>query len=303
MDKILKAIKCSECNKILETPVLLPCHHSICQKHVIETKKIESDLLCSKCDVDHEIPSNGFPLNEALCDIIEAQISSIDFGSVHKEATESCAKLSRFIKDMTNLLNNPGAYSYEEICQLKNLVNLKSEQLKLKIDEETEKMINNLNEYQNLCNILLTNDLNLMLKRKYLFTKELCSSNLTAWNNELNSLKFDESKWKKITFECNKSIEVLDETLKKFKDELLLGEFKKYSNQVVFFQQISIDGLFEGLFESRVFNCTKHISSNSKIGFNSFGESSSQLASKRFNSEAFDYFVYSSTPKKPRNAF
>lgn len=29
MNKIQKAIICSECNKILETPLLLPCHHSI----------------------------------------------------------------------------------------------------------------------------------------------------------------------------------------------------------------------------------------------------------------------------------
>ena len=137
-----------------------------------------------------------------------------------------------------------------------------------------------------------------MWKRKYLFTKELCSTNLSSWNNELNEMKFDESKWKKITKECNKSIEVLGETLKKFKNELLLGKFKKYSNQVGFFQQISIDDLFE----SRVFNYTKHISANSKIGFNSFGESSPQ--SKRYKLSVLDSTHYStSTPKKPRNVF
>ena len=170
MDKVLKAIKCPECKQLLETPVLLPCHHSICEKHVNEKKSGEK-LICSKCGIDHEIPTNRFPLNEALCDIIEAQISSIDFGCFHKEATESCAKLRQNIKDMENLLNNPGDYTYDEIGQLKNLVHLKSEQLKLKIDEEAEKLLDNLNEYQSLCNNLLTNDLNLMWKRKYLFTK------------------------------------------------------------------------------------------------------------------------------------
>jgi hypothetical protein len=77
-------------------------------------------LKCTEWGVDHEIPPNGFPVMQALCEIIEAQIGSLDFGMVHKEATESCHLLSQHIQDMERLLSDPSAYTYDEIGRLKN---------------------------------------------------------------------------------------------------------------------------------------------------------------------------------------
>ena len=281
MENIKKAIKCYECNKVFETPVFLPCSHSICKKHINE-KKSGGKLICSKCGFDHEIPSNGFPVNDALCEIIEAQISSIDFGSVHKEATESCAKLSQNLKDMENLLNNPAAYTYEEISQLKNRVHLKSEQLKLTIDEETQKLLNKLDDYQNRCENSLAE--NLTWKIKYESIKEIYSSILSYWKDDLNSLKFDESKWRKITEACNQSIKELDKRLKNFKNDLLLDEFKRFSHYVAFFEHIYIDHLFN---------------SNDKASFYSFEHSYSQVDSNDLTRGPYDPNCYS-TPKTPR---
>lgn len=281
MESIQKAIKCSACNKVLETPVFLPCSHSICKKHVIEKNRGDK-LRCAKCGFDHEIPANGFPVIEALCEIIEAKIGTIDLGSTYKEATESCAKFNGYVEEMENLVNNPTSYTYDEISQLKSRVHLKSEQLKLKIDKETEKLLNKLKEYQTRCDDSLTTDSYLNGKRKRYneLNKETYSASLASWKSELNELKFDERKWKKITKECKKSIEVLEEGIKAFKKDLLLGYFTDYSKDVNFFEQISIDDLFIHN-EPVASKLANNVSSKIQIGFNSYGQlSSPQMPTK-----------------------
>lgn len=266
METILKAIQCSECNNVLESPVFLPCSHSICKKHTTE-KKSRENLRCAKCGLDHEIPSNGFPLNEALYQIIDAQIGSIDFGCVHKEATESCGKLNRYIQDLENLLNNPSAYIHDEISQLKNQVNLKSEQLKLKIDEETEKLLVKLNDYQTRCENSINIELYLSKKAIYESRKKISSTCLSVWKSELNELKFDESKWKKIAEICNKSIEEFEKRIKAFKKDLLLDDFTNYSKDVDFFQQVSIDALFIRIGPSNTSNQANNVIPNNLNSF------------------------------------
>ena len=54
MDKVKKAIKCVNCLEVLKSPVLLPCSHSICDKHVTDSDK--ETIKCGLCKVDHLIP-------------------------------------------------------------------------------------------------------------------------------------------------------------------------------------------------------------------------------------------------------
>ena len=243
MDRILKAIKCIECENILETPIILPCNHSLCRKH-LSKKNIGDKLRCAKCGINHEIPTNGFPINEALFEIIEAQISLIDFGSDHKEAVESLNRLTQAKQDVENLLNNPFSYACEEINQLKKQVRFKSEQLKLKIDEEAQKLLTKLNDCQSRCENSLTTDSYLTWKREFESNMEIFSSRISRCKSKLNELKCDKIKWKKITEECNKAIEELEEGKKAIRNDMMFKDFKKYSKYVDFFQQISIDDLF-----------------------------------------------------------
>lgn len=243
MDRIKKAIRCIECENVLNTPIILPCNHSICKKH-LNKRNIGKKLICAKCGIDHEIPANGFPLNEALCEIIDAQISSIDFGSIHKEAAESLDRLTREKKCVENLLSDPYSYVDYEIGQLKNQVHLKREQLKLKIDEEADKLLGKLDDYQTRCENLFGTEYYLIWKNELESNIYKFSFSLSCCKSKLNELKFDESKWRKITEESNKAIEAIVEGRKTMKNDMLLGKFKKYSNYVGLFEQISIDDLF-----------------------------------------------------------
>ena len=137
----------------------------------------------------------------------------------------------------------------------------------------------------------------LISKRKtsYESNKDLYSSSLSFWMNELNELKFDEKKWRQITKTCNKSIEELDQEIKNFKKYLLLGEFKKVSKHVDFFEQICIDDLF--IHDES--NLTYNVSSNDKTGFFSFGHFDNQTEPNDFMPAPYNPNCYS-TPKTKR---
>ena len=244
MDKIKKAIKCSTCLQILQTPVILPCSHSICKKHVNE-KKSGDNVRCAKCGLDHEIPPNGYLLNEALCEIIEAQIGSIDFGSVHKDAVESVDSLNRMIEDANQLIKDPSQYISEEIRRLKNEVQLKNEELKLTIDKETESLLNKLNQYQEKCNICLKTELYSSEKRKLESKKDSYTANSATWTIELNEVRFDENKWMQIASVCDQAITQFESSIYLFKEDILLNEYNKYNSEVSFFKQINIETLFD----------------------------------------------------------
>ena len=244
MDKIKQAIKCSTCLQILQTPVFLPCSHSICKKHIDETNSRDK-FRCAKCGLDHEIPANGFSLNEALCEIIEAQIGSIDLGSVHKDAVESVVNLNRMIEDVDHLINDPSQYIYEEISRLKNEVHMKNEELKLIIDEETDALLNKLNQYQEQSKSWLKSELYSSEKMKLESKKDSYSANSATCKIKLNEVRFDENKWKKISSVCNEAIKQLENSIQSFKEDILMKEFKKYKIEVNSFKRINIEELFD----------------------------------------------------------
>ena len=142
MNKILNAIKCAICNQIIESPVILSCNDPICKKHV--SNQSNHLIRCEKCGDKHRIPSNGFQPLPFLEEIIKSEIGQLDFGSVHKEAKKSCESVKDSLNELEALLNDPYFFTYERISELKNSVQLKGEELKLKIDQEMKKLLDRL---------------------------------------------------------------------------------------------------------------------------------------------------------------
>jgi hypothetical protein len=145
MNKLSNAIKCVNCRQALNSPVLLPCGCSLCKKHTIDVK---GPITCYSCEIDHPVPPNGgFPHNKALDDIIDAQICNLDFGKEHQEAKHSCENLDELLSKIEELINDPSNFTYEAIGCLKSVVQLKGEEMKMKIDEKMTNFISKLDEY------------------------------------------------------------------------------------------------------------------------------------------------------------
>ena len=146
MDRILNTLKCPNCNEVLESPVILPCNHTICEKHV--SNQTNECIKCEKCGAEHRIPVNGFQPNLALQEQIDIGIAHLDFGSVHNKAKKSCESFGEFLNKIEAILKDPFVIAHERINELKNSVQLKGEELKLKIDQEMKKLIDRLDEYE-----------------------------------------------------------------------------------------------------------------------------------------------------------
>lgn len=59
---------CSNCKNELESPVLLPCGDSVCQKHTID---LQEPFICQ-----NTIPVGGFTLNKKLSGMIRLKFRS-----------------------------------------------------------------------------------------------------------------------------------------------------------------------------------------------------------------------------------
>lgn len=146
MDSILKIIKCFNCESTLSSPVLLPCGHSVCKKHAIEN--IERTIRCGKCGQDHSIPTNSFPQNEALSMLIENEIGKLDFGETYNKAKRCCSELGDFHENIDALLKDPNMFTYEQVNDLRNKIEVKSEEMKLRIDKEVDRLMEKLSKFE-----------------------------------------------------------------------------------------------------------------------------------------------------------
>ena len=184
MDRIRNAIKCAICREILESPVILPCSDTICKKHV--TNQTNNLIRCEKCGIEHSIPTNGFPTLPFLEEIIKSEIGQLDFGSVHKEAKKSCESFEKALKEFEVLLKDPHFYTHERISELKNIVQLKGEELKLRIDEEMTKLIGKLGEYERQSKEYLSSNEFKVESTKFHSELKRAQSNLDSWIESLN---------------------------------------------------------------------------------------------------------------------
>lgn len=231
MFKITNAIKCVNCRELLETPVILPCSHSVCKKH---TTIEAASICCLKCGEEHVQPTNGngFLLNEALAEIIEAQLGSLEFGTEHyNHAKQSCQDLDDLLTKIERLLHDPFNFTYEAIEFFKNVVQLKGEEAKLRIDEEMTRLIDSLNKYKSECKDNLETREYLREMGRFESEIEASRQNLEMWLCKLD--EFNEEGWKKIKRESEKAIRMFETNLAQFKIDLLLQKrFWEYRAEI-----------------------------------------------------------------------
>ena len=151
MDQVLNSLKCANCRNILLEPVVLPCGDTICKSHIIEVQADEH-IICSQCGSRHSIKEGGeFVVIKALANMIQAQLSSLNFGPHHNESVKSCETLREQLNKVDLILNELDFFIHESIDEMKKKVELKSEQLKLRIDEISQTLLDDLNTYEKEC--------------------------------------------------------------------------------------------------------------------------------------------------------
>lgn len=247
MNKILNAIKCVNCQSVLSSPVFLPCTHSVCQKHEIHSNDGFVSVYCFECGIEHRKSSNGvgFPANSALATIIEAQIESLEFGKGYKEAKESCEKLRALVKHAEELLNDPENFTFEKLDEMKNAVQLRGEEIKLRIDSEMLKLIEKMNEHRTSCKDYLRSDEYGVVSSEFVEITKLIRDEINQSELVLNELKTNEVERGKVRRGNERKFGKFEETINAFKERLLLEDFKKKKLEVNHFMAINIDDVLQ----------------------------------------------------------
>jgi hypothetical protein len=230
MDKLSNSIKCGNCKNVLESPVLLPCGDSICKKHTIN---FQEPILCYTCGIEHPIPAKtGFLPNKALAGIIDAKINDLDFGNDHKEAQLSCEQFDDILTKIDNFLNDPFNFTYEAIDFLKNVVQLKGEEMIFNINETMDRFISKLDEYKENCKKDFAKKDYVLKSEKFRVEKEKARKDLDVWLATLNEIKFNEQEWKRIKCESDKAIENYEKKLINFKSDLFPRRFEQFREEI-----------------------------------------------------------------------
>lgn len=222
MDVIQSALKCVNCRELLSQPITLPCGHTICLRHTsAETPRDskKTTIMCLKCKTSH--PNRGFVVSEIISDMIRVQLSSLDFGGIHRESSQACDDVRRQLDTRDAILANFDWFVHQSVSDLKNKVLLKSELLKLRIDEIAEHLLNDLDKHESAINQQyksgggeLGNQVD-ELKRETDFAR----NRFWQWTSDLNALKVDEAKWTRIRDECLTVSADLRDNLKLFEQQ------------------------------------------------------------------------------------
>lgn len=246
MDVLKNALKCCECRQTLSQPVTLPCGHTICKRHMEEGGE---QVICSECGTNYA--NYEFVVNKALDDLVRANlIDNIDLGPVHKQCSEACGHMRDQLDKNLFMLEDVDFFIHETIDELKNKMSIKSERIKLRVEEITQEMLQDLDDVES----------EFKQKREEkseifrVFLSDFQSKTMEAedcwmkWTNILNQLKVDETKWKQIDAECNDMIGEMRANLENARQILLLGKFNKKKLLVEKFTNIDVDQVFNVIY-------------------------------------------------------
>lgn len=174
------------------------------------------------------MPETGFPYIKAIDRIIKTNIENYSFGQDYEEAIQMSDLLDKTIEKIDLLLDDPLFYIYESINKLKNDVESKREGLKLIIDDQADKLIKELDEYELQCRKNIESEkLNTEKNNLFKLVKE-ANENLDKWSqlfSEFNS----EQNWlpiKQSIVNLSNRIKIQNEL---FKFNLLMEDRKEIS--------------------------------------------------------------------------
>jgi hypothetical protein len=247
MNKITSAITCVNCKNVLESPVFLPCSHSICQKH---TQKRNRDgqlkaVICHTCNIEHPVPTSGeFPKNAQLADLIDSRINEFDFGKDYNDAKHSCQQFDEMLTKLEHVLADPRNYSYEMINNMRNKVQLRGEELKMKIDEKMDQVFSQISKYDESCKEFLTTSVYAEQFERLNSTKNLARKDLESWHATLDQMKRNDLEWQNIKKQSKAMIEIVKRDLARFQSDLLIDQqrYELYNKQIDHvFQNLEVD--------------------------------------------------------------
>ena len=237
IDQVKNLFNCEQCSQLLVDPVTLPCGSSVCKSHLDEliekTTKETNKFECELCKEKHYIPENGFAINKRFQSALDIKLNTLKLNPVYNECKKEINLAENSIEKIENLLKDPEHFIFEYFEELKRQVDLRRENLKLKLDNCSDEIIKSIE-------ITKENCIKLSKESKRLSTEiEKSKVELTKLIDGFDTFEISDKKFEEI----KKSLIVLNRgltrTLGENKDSITRG--KEYTFE---FQEIDIKKLF-----------------------------------------------------------
>jgi hypothetical protein len=172
-NQINSKLTCKRCEGRLDEPRLLPCGQNIC-KYCLAYIQVKNnrEFQCLICQEVHEMPKKGLAINQILIEILSFEAIQVSRGKAFDSLIESLKEIENKKNLINNCINNSDDYIKEYFIDLKNQIQLATEESILQINNINEKMIDEIDEYEQKLTESNRNHLN-SLKDSNKFSQEL----------------------------------------------------------------------------------------------------------------------------------
>jgi hypothetical protein len=263
-NKLSEILTCKKCKKFFLEPVLLPCKKNICKTHIYQESNETNVYKCFFCKDDHQVPENGFIPNETANDIIKL---NLHLNEKTKEANELVDEFDVILSDLLSLGKDPENFIYEYISLTRNKVDLERERFILRINEISDKLLNQLKELENECNLNLKDHKNTLMKNFNDINFEQLKQLSTNWKEEFRKPYLDDQRFDNLIDEIKKLLRENRHKNIELKSSLLKGKgcyfkSKDYDLDQNYFGSLNFDDFAltysfindKGLFNSTILN-------------------------------------------------
>ena len=147
-NKISNALDCAKCEERLVDPRILPCGDTICLT-CQSTLHVDNKLFeCISCIKTHSMPDEGLPVNKGLQALLSLQPDEVSRGPAAENLKESMSEMRKKVTALFFCINN-GPDKVKDLCaQLRNDVQLATEQAIQQINLFNEEMIAEIDQYE-----------------------------------------------------------------------------------------------------------------------------------------------------------
>jgi hypothetical protein len=148
-NKVNNVLNCKKCLNRFDEPSLLPCGSSICSfclKSIKVTNK--SEFKCLVCDELHEMPQKGLAINKLAVEMLSFEMIQVSRGKAYNSLKETLKDILNNKSIIEHRLNHPNDFIKEHFIDLRNEVQLATEEIHKKVDDLSEEVILEINEYE-----------------------------------------------------------------------------------------------------------------------------------------------------------
>jgi len=149
LNQINSKLTCKKCEERLDEPRLLPCGSSICSFCSSSIKLTNNkEFQCFICNESHEMPKKGLPISKALLEILSFEAIHVSRGNALDTLQKTSQELHKNKIKFKYCLYNTTDYIKEHFMDLRNEVQIATEDLHEKVNDLNEQVIIELNDYE-----------------------------------------------------------------------------------------------------------------------------------------------------------